>query len=97
MDTYWVKYADYDILSEISRLSGRLPCVHLKDMEILADGTKRYCPVGSGILAFEKILEAFTAAGTKVAFVEQDECFERDPFECLKISYDYLKSIGYHG
>jgi sugar phosphate isomerase/epimerase len=96
LDTYWVAFADYDVVSEIERLSGRLPRVHLKDMEILTDGTKRYCPVGSGVIDFEKALVAFEKAGTEVAFVEQDECFERDPFTCLKMSYDYLKSIGYN-
>lgn len=95
LDTYWVKFADCDVISEIDRLSGRLPRVHLKDMEILADGSKRYCPVGSGVLDFEKILAAFEKAGTEVAFVEQDECFGKDPFECLRQSFDYLKSIGY--
>ena len=96
LDTYWVAYAGYDVLSEIERLSGRLQRAHLKDMEILADGTRRYAPVGYGVLDFEKILTAFEKAGTEVAFVEQDECFERDPFTCLKMSYDYLKSIGYN-
>lgn len=96
LDTYWVAYAGYDVLSEIERLSGRLQRAHLKDMEILADGTRRYAPVGYGVLDFEKILPAFEKAGTEVAFVEQDECFERDPFDCLKMSYDYLKSIGYN-
>ena len=65
-------------------------------MEILPDGTKRYAPVGTGVMNFEKIMTAFGKAGTEVAFVEQDECFERDPFTCLKMSYDYLKSIGYN-
>ena len=96
LDTYWVAFANYDVVSEIERLSGRLPRVHLKDMEILTDGTKRYCPVGSGVINFEKALAAFEKAGTEIAFVEQDECFERDPFTCLKMSYDYLKSIGYN-
>lgn len=96
LDTYWVAFANYDVVSEIERLSGRLPRVHLKDMEILTDGTKRYCPVGSGVIDFEKALAAFEKAGTEIAFVEQDECFERDPFTCLKMSYDYLKSIGYN-
>jgi len=95
LDTYWVEFANYDVVSEIKRLSGRLPCVHLKDMEILPDGTKRYCPVGSGVLDFEKILPAFEAAGTQWAFVEQDECFGEDPFACLQKSYDYLTSLGY--
>ena len=48
------------------------------------------------VIDFPKIMAAFEKAGTGVAFVEQDECFERDPFDCLKMSYDYLKSIGYN-
>lgn len=96
LDTYWVAFAGYDVVSEIERLSGRLPRVHLKDMEILPDGTRRYAPVGTGVIDFPKIMAAFEKAGTGVAFVEQDECFERDPFDCLKMSYDYLKSIGYN-
>ena len=34
-------------------------------------------------------------AGTKYAFVEQDDCFGEDPFDCLKKSYDFLASRGY--
>ena len=44
---------------------------------------------------FEKICAAAVEAGAEYALVEQDECFERDPFDCLKMSLDYLKSIGY--
>ena len=96
LDTYWVAFANYDVISEIERLSGRLPRVHLKDMEILSGGTKRYCPVGSGVIDFEKALAAFEKSGTEIAFVEQDECFGRDPFDCLKDSISYLNDIGYH-
>ena len=60
----------------------------------MPDGEKRFAPVGSGILDFEKITEAAIAAVTEAAFVEQDNCYGDDPFECLKKSYDYLKSIG---
>ncbi len=94
LDTYWVQYGGADVISEINRLKGRIPCVHLKDMEILEDGTRRYCPVGGGIQEYEKYLPVLESAGTKFAFVEQDNCFGRDPFECLKESYDYLKSLG---
>ena len=95
LDTYWVQYAGYDVCAEIERLSGRLPVVHIKDMEILPDGTRRYCPIGYGVQKYEEILPAFEKAGTKVAFVEQDEWFGRDPFDCLKTSFDYLHSIGW--
>ena len=94
LDTYWVQYGGYDPAAEIRRLSGRIPCVHFKDMEILSDGEKRYCPVGSGILDFEGILSALEGTGCNVAFIEQDECFGKDPFVCLQESLAYLKSLG---
>lgn len=95
LDTYWVEFAGVDVVSEIKRLSGRIPRIHLKDMEILPGGKKRYAPVGYGVMDFEKICAAAVEAGCEYAFVEQDECFERDPFDCLKMSLEYLKSIGY--
>ena len=94
LDTYWVKFGGYDPVDEINRLSGRIPCVHFKDMEILADGTKRFTWVGNGILDFEKIAAALENTGTHYAFIEQDDCFGEDPMDCLKKSYQYLKSIG---
>jgi len=63
-------------------------------MEILEDGTKRFTWVGNGILDFEAIAAALENTGTEYAFIEQDNCFGADPFECLKNSYNYLKSIG---
>jgi hypothetical protein len=44
---------------------------------------------------FEKICAVAADLGVEYAYVEQDECFERDPFDCLKMSLDYLKSLGY--
>lgn len=95
LDTYWVEYAGVDVIAEIRRHSKRLHRIHLKDMEILSNGERRYAPVGYGVMDFEGICAAAAETGCEYAFVEQDECFERDPFDCLKMSLDYLKSIGY--
>ncbi|MBE6598705.1 MAG: sugar phosphate isomerase/epimerase [Ruminococcaceae bacterium] len=95
LDTYWVKYGGADPLDEIKRLRGRLPVVHYKDMKILDDGTRQMQWIGGGnTMDFEKLTEAFAAAGTQYAYVEQDDCNGEDPFLCLKRSYDYLCSIG---
>ena len=40
------------------------------------------------------ILEAGREAGTRWYIVEQDRCYDRDPFDSLKISYDNLKAMG---
>lgn len=94
LDLYWAEYAGHSAADELKRLSGRVPVIHYKDLVVMPDGEKRFAPVGSGILDFEKITEAAIAAGTEAAFVEQDNCYGENPFECLKKSYDYLKSIG---
>ncbi len=95
LDTYWVKSGDYDVIEEIKRLSGRLPVIHFKDMFVNEAGEKFMSWVGGGNqLDFEKIIPAFEAAGTKLAYIEQDNCNGENPFDCLKKSYDYLTSLG---
>lgn len=94
LDTHWVKAGGYDPVEEIRYFSGRLPCVHYKDMIFDADGTRKFAPVGYGVLEMEKITEAFLEAGTEYAFVEQDDSYGESPFENLKKSLDYLRSLG---
>ena len=95
LDTYWVKYGGADVVEEIKYLKGRLPVVHFKDMLVNEAGEIKMAWVGGGNrLDFEKIIPAFEAAGTKYAYIEQDDCNGENPFDCLKKSYDYLKSLG---
>ena len=95
LDVYWAKFAGRDPSEEILKIGKRISCAHLKDLVENEDGTKRFGYVGEGVLDFDKIIECLEAVGTKYAFVEQDDCYGADPFECLKKSYDYLKSKGY--
>lgn len=94
LDTYWVKEGGYDPVEEVKRLKGRLPCVHFKDMKVMDDGSHRFSWVGGGCLDFEKIISAMEDAGTKYAFIEQDNCYGDDPMECLRLSYNYLHALG---
>ena len=94
LDTHWIMAGNREPVTVIRDLAGRIPTVHLKDLCFAADGTRRFAPVGSGIMKFEPIIAAFEEAGSKVAFVEQDDCYGEDPFLCLKKSYDYLTSLG---
>ena len=91
LDLHWVERGGFDPVAEIKRLQGRLPYVHLKDVE---EGSMHFAPVGQGIQNYPAILAALEEAGTKYAFVEQDDCYGRDPFVCLKESFDYLHSLG---
>ena len=92
LDTYWVQAGGATVTSVIRALSGRLDCVHLKDMTF--DHGMKMAPIGSGNMDFEPILSELEKAGTKFALVEQDDCYDDDPFDCLKQSYAYLSSLG---
>ena len=95
LDTYWVQAGGGDPAFFIKKLSGRVDCIHLKDMAYsISDRAVRMAPVGSGNMNFEAILAAAETSGTRYLFVEQDNCYGEDPFVCLKKSYDYLKALG---
>ncbi len=97
LDTYWIQFGGKNPVKEIKKLAGRLPCVHFKDYEIVRgpkDQAVRYAPVGSGNLDWDEIIPACKESGVQYVLIEQDDCFDNDPFECLKSSFEFLKSKG---
>ena len=91
LDTFWVQAGGGDPAQWLERLSGRVPCIHLKDY---AYGRKM-AVVGEGNINFDRVFEKAEAAGTQYMLVEQDDCNGEDPFDCLKRSYDYLTARGF--
>lgn len=91
LDTFWVQAGGGDPAQWLERLSGRVPCIHLKDY---AYGRKM-AVLGEGNINFDRVFEKAEASGTKYMLVEQDDCNGEDPFDCLKRSYAYLKSMGF--
>ncbi len=51
-------------------------------------------PCGYGLQKFEEILAAAEKAGTEYVIVEQDQHLERDAMEDIKLSREYLKTLG---
>lgn len=96
VDVFWVQNAGKNPAKVIRELAGRVPCVHFKDYKIVrgADPKIQYGPVGEGNLDWDEIIAACEESGVEFALVEQDNCFGRDPFECLKSSFEFLKSKG---
>lgn len=94
LDTFWVQAGGGNPAEWIEKFSGRLPCIHLKDYAPKGFD-KIMMPVGEGNLNWGKIFEAAEKAGTKYMLVEQDDCNGEDPFDCVKRSYDYLRSCGF--
>ena len=92
LDTYWVQAAGADVCQWIGLLADRIPCVHLKDMAVGAEGAMM-APVMEGNLNFGAILKALEGTSCEYLLVEQDIC-QGSPFDCLKQSYDNLAAAG---
>lgn len=91
LDTFWVQAGGGDPAQWIEKLSGRVPCIHLKDYSY----GRKMAVVGEGNINFDRVFEKAEAAGTEYMLVEQDDCNGEDPMDCLKRSYDYLRSLGF--
>lgn len=95
LDTYWVQAGGADPVFWIRKLKGRVNCVHFKDMVYNgADFAVRMAPIGQGNMNYPEILKACEDAEVEYAYVEQDNCYDEDPFDCLRKSYEYLSSYG---
>lgn len=94
LDTYWVAAAGADVCEWIRLLKDRIPCVHLKDMQIKG-WNQIMAPVMEGNLNFPAIFKELENSCCEYMLVEQDVCTQGSPFECLKTSYDNLAKAGY--
>jgi len=94
LDTYWIQAGGGDPAQWIARCAGREPLLHLKDMAVGPDRQPRFAEIGEGNLNWPAILEAAKAGGVRWYLVEQDNCYGRDPFESLAVSYSNLNAMG---
>lgn len=96
VDTYWLQAGGVNPADFIRRLGERAMAIHFKDLIINPDKnfTQEMAEIGEGNLDWDAIIQACDAAGAKWALVEQDTC-NRDPFESMRMSYDYLTKKGF--
>lgn len=92
IDTYWAALAGLSPSALLARAAGRIPAVHLKDVEPVGWEGPTFAPVGEGNLDWDAILAACRAGGTEWLIVEQDAC-RRDPFSCLESSLRFLERL----
>jgi sugar phosphate isomerase/epimerase len=95
IDTYWIQAGGGDPARWIRQAAGRIPLLHLKDYAMAPGETQpRMAAIGEGNLDWPGILAAAKDAGVQWYLVEQDNCYGRDPFDCLTASYRNLNQMG---
>lgn len=94
IDTYWIQAGGGDPAYWVRKCAGREPLLHLKDMIVTPERELRFAEIGEGNLNWKEILAAADEGEVQWYLVEQDNCYERDPFESLAISYRNLNAMG---
>jgi len=93
LDPFWVQAGGGDPEFWIHNLAGRINLLQVKDMVVL-DGRQVMCEVMNGNLNWPAIIGAAKKASVDYLIVDQDECYGKDPFECLKISLQNINDSG---
>ncbi|HJZ50099.1 MAG TPA: sugar phosphate isomerase/epimerase, partial [Roseiflexaceae bacterium] len=86
LDCGWVHKAGRDPLTEMRKLAGRLPLIHVKDVAANGD----WAEVGYGAIDYRPIVAAAPAAGVEWLIVEQDTS-KRSPLESIGMSIKWLR------
>ena len=97
LDTFWVQCGGVDPGAFIRSVKGRAEFIHFKDYAVDPEDlmTRRFAEIGYGNLDWDDIIAACDEAGSRIALVEQDDCYGRDPYESLKMSYEFMKTKGF--
>ena len=93
IDTYWVAHGGGDPAAWISKLAGRVPAIHVKDMTVTPQREQKMCEVGSGNLNWPAVIDAAKQAGVRWYIIERD-AGDLDPFDSLRISLENLHAMG---
>jgi sugar phosphate isomerase/epimerase len=90
MDCGWVYAAGHNPVDYLSKTPERFPLMHVKDMIPGANGQLHSTEMGRGQIDYAPILRA--ATGLKQYFIEQEE-FDIDPMQALRIDAEYLRNL----
>ncbi len=91
LDTYWIHYGGGNPASWCRKMAGRMPLLHLKDYAFSRENKPVFAEIGRGTLEWNAIIPAAEKSGCEWFIVEQDTC-PGDPFDSLKMSFDFIRA-----
>ena len=90
VDCFWVAYGGASPVAVMRRLAGRLPIVHMKDLE--PGPARADAPVGAGLLPYKQWIAIGEAAGAEWFIVEQDH--PKNALEDVATSFRNLQAMA---
>jgi sugar phosphate isomerase/epimerase len=97
MDVGWVESARASAVTYLRGYPGRFQLLHIKDIKHPAEPGRELTvistEVGRGVIDWKPIFAEAPRAGVRHYFIEQEPPFERPPFESVRLSYDWMRSV----
>lgn len=100
LDVYWVAFSGMNPVKCLEKYKNKIECIHFKDLGVDTNEGKMVNPivmrpVSEGNLDWDEIIAASDESGAEWAQAEQDKCYGENPFDCMKRSYEFLKTKGF--
>ena len=101
-DVHWLQSGGADIFEWMDKCRGRMKFLRVKDYRLapanydtpIDAAEKQFSQIGDGQLPWELIIRKGLDLGIEAFIVEQDDCYDEDPFDCAAQSFAKLKSLG---
>lgn len=93
-DIMWITFGGGDPVSVLSRMGGRAPAIHLKDVAAVGTPEPLFTALGTGVVRVVESIAAAKEAGAEWFVVEQDRLRNLTAMETLSLSALYLKEHG---
>jgi sugar phosphate isomerase/epimerase len=93
LDTCWVKVVGINPSDYMKKYAGRLPVVHLKDFN--GETPLEFRALGQGVQDVPSLLEEAIRGGSEWVVVEQDSHTQYSALEDVRLSREYLKTLGW--
>lgn len=100
LDTHWMSCGGVVLADWIRKVKGRMKIIHFKDYAIVPgvesceQVDKRFAEVGQGNIDWPSVVAACKEIGVEYAVVEQDSCYDKEPYGCAKRSMEGMIKFG---
>lgn len=92
MDIYWFVKGDQDPQRWMDKLEGRIPLLHMKDMDNTAD--RGFAEIGTGTIDLKAVASVAPQYGVQALIVEQDNNWANmDPMNSARVGYRNLSNM----
>ncbi len=92
-DTYWMQVGGVNPAEYLKKLKGRAEVCHFKDMKII-NNAQRFAECGTGNLDLDACYQSCKEIGIKYIVIEQDNCYDLDPYDSVEIGFKGLQKIA---